>query len=72
MGDKRILLVDGEPVGAINRIPAEGAVRSNLHVGGTAAAVATVVVGAAAAVSFGYPRGPHGRSFQCRAGAAQH
>ena len=35
-GDKRILLVDGEPVGAINRVPAEGAVRSNLHVGGTA------------------------------------
>ena len=38
-GDKRILLIDGEPVGAINRIPAAGAVRSNLHVGGTAAAV---------------------------------
>ncbi|QTC90948.1 glutathione synthase [Brevundimonas goettingensis] len=35
-GDKRILLIDGEPVGAINRVPAEGAVRSNLHVGGTA------------------------------------
>ncbi|MEJ0066716.1 MAG: glutathione synthase [Caulobacteraceae bacterium] len=29
-GDKRILLVDGEPVGAINRIPAKGQVRSNL------------------------------------------
>ena len=38
-GDKRILLVDGEPVGAINRVPAEGAVRSNLHVGGRAEAV---------------------------------
>lgn len=38
-GDKRILLVDGEPVGAINRVPAEGAVRSNLHVGGTATPV---------------------------------
>lgn len=38
-GDKRILLVDGEPVGAINRIPAEGQVRSNLARGGTAAAV---------------------------------
>ena len=38
-GDKRILLVDGEPVGAINRVPAEGAVRSNLHVGGRADAV---------------------------------
>lgn len=38
-GDKRVLLVDGEPVGAINRIPAEGAVRSNLARGGRAAAV---------------------------------
>ncbi len=38
-GDKRILLVDGEPVGAINRIPAEGQVRSNLARGGRADAV---------------------------------
>ena len=38
-GDKRILLVDGEPVGAINRIPAEGQVRSNMARGGRAAAV---------------------------------
>ncbi|MFC3071201.1 glutathione synthase [Phenylobacterium soli] len=35
-GDKRILLVDGEPVGAINRVPKEGQVRSNLAVGGRA------------------------------------
>ena len=35
-GDKRIILVDGEPVGAINRIPQDGEARSNLHVGGTA------------------------------------
>lgn len=35
-GDKRIILVDGEPVGAINRVPAAGAVRSNLRVGGRA------------------------------------
>ena len=35
-GDKRIVLVDGRPVGAINRVPAEGEARSNLHVGGTA------------------------------------
>ena len=35
-GDKRIILIDGEPVGAINRVPAQGAVRSNLRVGGTA------------------------------------
>ncbi len=38
-GDKRILLINGEPVGAINRIPAEGQVRSNLARGGRAAAV---------------------------------
>ena len=29
-GDKRVILVDGEPVGAINRVPAEGETRSNL------------------------------------------
>jgi glutathione synthase len=38
-GDKRILLVDGEPVGAINRVPKAGQIRSNLAVGGTAEAV---------------------------------
>ncbi|MEQ8404005.1 MAG: glutathione synthase [Oceanicaulis sp.] len=35
-GDKRVILVDGEPVGAINRVPAEGEVRANMHVGGVA------------------------------------
>lgn len=35
-GDKRIILVDGEPIGAINRIPAQGEARANLHVGGRA------------------------------------
>ncbi|MBX3481754.1 MAG: glutathione synthase [Caulobacter sp.] len=38
-GDKRVLLVDGEPVGAINRVPASGQVRSNLARGGRAEAV---------------------------------
>ncbi|HEY5105482.1 MAG TPA: glutathione synthase [Caulobacteraceae bacterium] len=38
-GDKRIILVDGEPVGAINRIPADGQVRSNLARGGRAEAI---------------------------------
>ena len=33
-GDKRIILVDGAPVGAINRVPAPGETRSNMHVGG--------------------------------------
>jgi len=35
-GDKRIILVDGEIAGGINRVPEEGAVRSNLRVGGRA------------------------------------
>jgi glutathione synthase len=35
-GDKRIILVDGEPVGAIARIPKVNEIRSNIHVGGTA------------------------------------
>ena len=33
-GDKRVILVDGEAVGAINRVPATGETRSNMHVGG--------------------------------------
>ena len=37
-GDKRIILVDGKPVGAINRIPMAGESRSNMHVGGKAVA----------------------------------
>jgi len=36
-GDKRIVLVDGEVAGAINRVPAKGEIRSNLAVGGSAA-----------------------------------
>jgi glutathione synthase len=35
-GDKRIILVDGEFAGAINRVPAAGEARSNMHVGGKA------------------------------------
>ena len=37
-GDKRIILVDGEYAGAINRVPAQGEARSNMHVGGRAEA----------------------------------
>jgi glutathione synthase len=33
-GDKRIILVDGQAAGAVNRVPAAGEARSNLHVGG--------------------------------------
>ena len=35
-GDKRIILVDGKPAGALNRIPAAEETRANLHVGGRA------------------------------------
>jgi glutathione synthase len=35
-GDKRIILVEGEAVGAVNRVPPEGEARANLHVGGRA------------------------------------
>jgi glutathione synthase len=33
-GDKRVILVNGEPVGAINRVPQAGETRSNMHAGG--------------------------------------
>jgi glutathione synthase len=36
LGDKRIILIDGEPLGAVNRVPAEGDSRSNMHAGGKA------------------------------------
>jgi glutathione synthase len=35
-GDKRIVLIDGEAAGAVNRVPAAGEARANLHVGGHA------------------------------------
>jgi len=35
-GDKRIILVEGEPVGAVNRVPPDDEARANLHVGGRA------------------------------------
>lgn len=36
LGDKRIILIDGEPLGAINRVPPAGDSRSNMHAGGRA------------------------------------
>jgi len=33
-GDKRIIIVDGEPVAGLNRVPADGDARSNMHAGG--------------------------------------
>ena len=35
-GDKRVILLDGEPVGAVNRVPSGGDIRANMHVGGRA------------------------------------
>jgi glutathione synthase len=35
-GDKRIILIDGKPAGAVNRVPAAEETRANLHVGGRA------------------------------------
>ena len=35
-GDKRILLINGQPVGAVNRIPTNNEIRANLHIGGLA------------------------------------
>ncbi|KAA6205281.1 MAG: glutathione synthase [Candidatus Tokpelaia sp.] len=35
-GDKRIILIDGEFAGAINRVPAKGGARANMHIGGRA------------------------------------
>jgi glutathione synthase len=37
VGDKRIILIDGEPQGAVLRVPSDEETRSNLHVGGAAA-----------------------------------
>ena len=34
MGDKRIVLIDGDPGGAVNRLPLSGEIRSNIHIGG--------------------------------------
>jgi len=39
-GDRRVILVDGDPIGAINRVPPEGEIRSNLHIGGRAEKIA--------------------------------
>ena len=42
-GDKRVILVNGDPVGAVNRIPNDGEARSNFHAGGTATAAQLTV-----------------------------
>jgi glutathione synthase len=36
LGDKRIILIEGKPVGAVLRVPADGEARANMHVGGRA------------------------------------
>jgi glutathione synthase len=53
MGDKRIVLVDGEVAGAVNRIPGEGEIRSNLAVGGSAAKTELTETGAEICAALG-------------------
>jgi glutathione synthase len=38
-GDKRIILIEGEPVGAVSRVPLEGEARANFHAGGSASRI---------------------------------
>jgi glutathione synthase len=52
LGDKRIILIDGEPAGAINRVPAAGEARSNMHVGGRAEKSVLTAVAARARAAF--------------------
>ncbi|MEY3961301.1 MAG: hypothetical protein RIR14_1955 [Pseudomonadota bacterium] len=62
-GDKRIILVDGEPVGAINRVPQAGETRSNLHAGGRAEPARLTDRGADLAVAIGPTLRAHGQVF---------
>ena len=64
-GDKRIILVDGKPVGAVNRVPAEGQARSNICVGGHPQATQTHRAGSGNLRSgWSVPEGK--RSYFCR------
>ncbi|TCO73873.1 glutathione synthase [Rhodovulum euryhalinum] len=62
-GDKRVILIDGEPVGAINRVPAEGETRSNLHVGGRAERAALTARDLEICAAIGPTLREHGQMF---------
>ena len=59
-GDKRIILIDGKAAGALNRVPAKGEIRSNLHVGGLAEkATLTSLLSSTRTDRSGIPEGGH-------------
>jgi glutathione synthase len=62
-GDKRIILVDGEPVGAINRVPQAGETRSNMHVGGRPEKVGLTVRDREICAAIGPTLRDHGQVF---------
>jgi len=62
-GDKRIILVDGEPVGAINRVPQKGETRSNMHVGGRPEKVALTARDLEICAAIGPTLRDHGQIF---------
>ncbi|MBN2906648.1 MAG: glutathione synthase [Rhodobacteraceae bacterium] len=62
-GDKRVILVDGEPVGAINRVPAAGETRSNMHVGGRAERAALTARDLEICAAIGPTLRDHGQMF---------
>ena len=62
-GDKRIILLDGEILGAINRIPQKGEIRSNMHVGGKAVATELSIDEIKICEQIGFKLKEHGQIF---------
>ncbi len=62
-GDKRVILVNGDPVGAINRVPATGETRSNMHVGGRPEKVALTARDLEICAAIGPTLRDHGQIF---------
>ena len=62
-GDKRVILVDGEPVGAINRVPQAGETRSNMHAGGRPEKVALTARDLEICAAIGPTLREHGQIF---------
>ncbi len=62
-GDKRILLVDGEPIGAVLRVPKAGEIRDNFHAGGTPAATTLTPRDLAICAKIGPFLSSHGQYF---------
>lgn len=62
-GDKRVILVNGDPVGAINRVPQAGETRSNMHVGGRAEKVALTARDLEICAAIGPTLRDHGQIF---------